>query len=102
MVLYEKSLAAENDWRDIITYTLDKYGSAQTLKYTKHLLKCMGFMAKGEGVYKDEKVLRYTVRIKHCQKHYIFGVIRDNAPMIIIAIFHEKMELMKRLKKRLK
>lgn len=102
MALYERSPVVDEDWQSIVDYTFDEYGEAQVRKYTQGLLKCMDSMSQGEGQFKDKKVLRRTVRIKHCQKHYIFGVIKPDVPMLVIAIFHERMELMKRLKKRLK
>ena len=58
MVLYEKSPVVDEDWQNIVTYTLDKYGEAQVRKYTQGLLKCMGAMARGEEPYKDIKVSR--------------------------------------------
>lgn len=102
MALYEKSPVVDEDWQSVVDYTFDEHGENQVGVYTQGLLKCMDAMAKGEGHFKDKKVLRRTVRIKHCQHHYIFGVIKSDAPMLVIAIFHERMELMKRLRKRLK
>lgn len=67
MVLYEKSPVVDKDWQDIINYTFDKYGETQVNKYTQGLPKCMNAMAKGEGHYKDMKVSRHLVRMKHCQ-----------------------------------
>ena len=42
-----------------------------------------------------------TIHMKYCEYHYIFGVKRDHFPMLILAIFHERMDLMQRLKDRL-
>lgn len=101
MTLYEKSREALEDWQAIVEYTFDRHGEDQTIKYTKQLINCIEAMAKGEGYFKEIKVKKRTVRIMHCQKHYIFGLVRDKAPLMIIALFHEKMDLMTRLKKRL-
>ena len=101
MSLYLQSQEALDDWRDIIEYTLGQHGEAQTVKYAADLIKCIEAIAKNSGYYKDIKVKGRTVRVKHCQKHYIFGLLRESSPMIIIAFFHERMEIMTRLKDRL-
>ena len=101
MTLYEKSQEALDDWQAIVEYSLDRHGENQTIKYTRQLINCIEAMAKGDGYFKDVKVKKRTIRIKHCQKHYIFGFVRDKDPLMIIALFHESMDLMTRLKKRL-
>lgn len=101
MSLYERSHTALRDWQDIVEYTLDQHGVAQAEKYAAGLIQCMEAMAQETGHLKDIDVGGRIVRIKHCQKHYIFALIRKNAPMIVIAIFHERMDLMTRLKDRL-
>jgi plasmid stabilization system protein ParE len=101
MILYEKTKAVLEDWQNIVNYTLDNHGEEQTLKYTQGLQKCMDSMAKSEGHYKDIDVDGHIIRVKHCQKHYLFALLKENEPMLVLAIFHERMDLMKRLKKRL-
>ena len=101
MKLYERSDAALSDWRDIVEYTLDHHGEAQTQKYTTGLIQCIEAMSQSKGHYRDTKIQGRTVRIKHCQKHYIFGLMRKDAPMMVIALFHERMDLMTRLKNKL-
>ncbi len=102
MQLYEQSHAALDDWQDIVEYTLDNFGIDQTEKYTSALLRCIETMAKGDGHFKEIELNGRIIRIKHCQKHYIFGFVRLKRPLMIIAFFHERMDLMKRLKNRLK
>lgn len=101
MSLYERSRAALQDWQGIVEYTLERHGITQTEKYTAGLILCMEAMAQETGYFKDIDVSGRIVRIKHCQKHYIFALIRKNSPMMVIAIFHERMDLMTRLKDRL-
>lgn len=101
MTVYQKTLDVDKDWQGIVAYTNDKHGEIQTQKYMQQLEDCIIAMAKGEGHYRDKILSRYIVRVKHCQKHYIFGLMRDNTPMLVIAIFHERMDLMRRLKDRL-
>lgn len=102
MPLYELSYEAENDLEKIIEYTNKEYGAAQTLKYVDKLEKCAEKMASSYEHYRELPDVHPRLRMKHCQKHYIFGVMRENEPLLIIAILHERMQLMKRLKNRLK
>ena len=38
MLHYEISLSAEEDWREIVNYTLDQHGEIQTRKYMQELI----------------------------------------------------------------
>lgn len=98
---YEISKAAAKDWRDIIRYTLNKFGKKQVQKYTDSLQKCLDDLANKKGQLKTIEVSEYEVLIKRCQKHYIFALNEPNQPLLIIAIFHERMDLIQRLKNRL-
>jgi plasmid stabilization system protein ParE len=101
VALYERSHAALQDWQEIVEYTLDHHGESQTEKYTAGLISCIEAMSMSMGHYKDAKIEGYIIRIKHCQNHYIFGLVRKNTPLMVIAFFHERMDLMSRLKNRL-
>ncbi len=100
-MLYERSQEAMLDWQAIVEYTLDSHGVEQTLRYTRGLIECIEAMAIGKGFLRKIDVQGRKVLIKHCQKHYIFGLVRDGSPLLVIALFHERMDLMARLKGRL-
>ena len=101
MSSYEIAQAAEQDLQNITTYTLERYGEKQTRKYMEQLENCAEDMATGQGYFKEVDDLAPDIRVKHCQHHYIFGLMRDSHPMVIIAVFHERMDLMVQLGKRL-
>ncbi|MCL2894699.1 hypothetical protein [Brenneria tiliae] len=42
-----------------------------------------------------------TLRMAHCEHHYVFCLPRENEPVLVVAIFHERMDLMTRLAERL-
>ncbi|WP_246856824.1 hypothetical protein [Brenneria corticis] len=42
-----------------------------------------------------------TLRMAHCEHHDVFFLPRDNEPMLVVAIFHQRMDLMARLAERL-
>lgn len=101
MAIYESTYAAQRDWQEIVEYTIEQHGVKQTEKYTTQLLKCIEAMTIGKGHHKDIEIEERIVRVKHCQKHYIFGLVRDGFPFMVIAFSHERMDLMARLKGRL-
>lgn len=102
MDLYERSDAALKDWEEIVEYSLDHHGLQHTEIYLEGLTQCMEALAQDRGYYKEIKVKSHMVKVKHCQKHYIFGLVRKNRPLMIIALLHERMDMIARLANRLK
>lgn len=94
---YVLTLAAEADLRDIIRYTGKQWGDTQTRSYVTKLQADMDRIAAGEGFFKDMSALYPRLRMAHCEHHYIFCLPRDDAPALVIGIFHERMDLMARL-----
>ena len=101
MLNYELSPGAEHDLQDIIRYTAEQWGAEQVRKYTKALEQCIIRLAKGEGYYKAVEDLYPNMRLVRCQHHYIFAIIRPDLPMLVVAIFHKRMDLIVQLKNRL-
>lgn len=101
MPFYDTSYDAEQDLQEIINYTIDYHGVAQMEVYIAKLNKCAENLAQKQGHFQEIDVNGKIVLVKHCQHHYIFGLVRDDLPMLVIAVFHERMDLMKRLRNRL-
>jgi len=101
MPIYETSYEAEQDLQGIIDYTLEMHGIDQMNKYINALDQCAENMAQSIGQFKEVDVLGDSVRVKLCQHHYIFGLMRNSQPFLILAILHERMDLMNQLKNRL-
>jgi toxin ParE1/3/4 len=78
MPSYELTSHAEEDLADIIEYT----GS--------------------QGFYRELKNIHPRLRVTRCQHHYIFGIMRSGSPMVVVAIYHERMDVLQRLRTRLK
>lgn len=55
-----------------------------------------------KGPSKIMSALYPALRVAHYEHHYVFCLPRENAPALIVAIFHERMDLMTRLIDRLK
>lgn len=100
-MVYELSTEAKQDLDKIIEYTIEKHGVPQMFKYIDQIEQVAEELAAGFGHYKELKNIHPQLRVKKAQKHYIFGLMRGKNPMLILAIFHEQMDLMKRLKTRL-
>lgn len=94
--------AAEADLRGIIRYTRKQWGDAQTRAYVAKLRRCIENMADGQALSRNMAALYPGLRMAHCEHHYIFCLPRDHAPLAVVAIFHERMDLMVRLADRLK
>lgn len=102
MTAYTLTTAAEADLRAIIRYTRNKWGDAQVRRYIETLEQGIARLAAGEGAFKDMSALYPALRMARCEHHYVFCLPRETAPALIVAIFHDRMNLMTRLASRLK
>ena len=58
-------------------------------------------LATGRGAFKDMSDLHPALRMARCEHHYIFRLPRAGEPSLVVALFHERMDLMTRLQSRL-
>jgi len=98
---YVLTAAAEADLRGIIRYTQKEWGGIQARRYVAKLEEGMTRLASSKGSFKDMGALYPALRMAHCEHHYLFCLPRENAPALIVAILHERMNLMTRLADRL-
>lgn len=101
MTAYILTAEAESDLRSVIRYTRAQWGAAQVRRYVSGLERGIANLAEGKGPFKDMSALYPALRMARCQHHYVFCLPREDAPALIVAILHERMELMKRLVDRL-
>lgn len=101
MIDFVLSDAAEADLREIIRYTRKQWGDTQVRRYIAGLEQGMARLASGQGTFKDMGVLYPALRMVRCEHHYVFCLPRENTPALVVAIFHERMDLMARLAARL-
>ncbi|KPW69764.1 hypothetical protein ALP82_200041 [Pseudomonas savastanoi pv. fraxini] len=102
MTGYVLTAAAESDLRGIVRYTRKQWGDAQVRRYIATLEQGIANLADGRGVFKDMSALFPALRMGRHEHHYVFCLPREGAPALIVAIFHERMDLMTRLVDRLK
>lgn len=98
---YVLTAAAEADLREIIRYTRKQWGAAQVRSYVAKLEGGIERLVTGQGASKDMAALYPALRMVHCEHHYVFCLPREGAPALVVAIFHERMDLMARLTERL-
>lgn len=70
-------------------------------RYIVSLEQRIADLAAGRGAYKDMSALFPALRMAHCEHHYVFCLPREGMPALIVAIFHERMDLIARLAIRL-
>ncbi len=98
---YLLARSATGDLKDIIRHTNELWGEAQCMTYIRQLEKAAIALAKGEGSFKDLSAIHPSLRMVRSGRHYIFCLSRPNALPVILAIFHERMDVMARLRRRL-
>lgn len=98
---YVLTHAAEADIRGIIRHTRKEWGDAQVRRYLAKLEQGMTRLAVGRPPFKDISAIYPALRMVHCEHHYVFCLPRERAPALIVAVLHERMDLMARLANRL-
>jgi len=92
--------AAKEDLADIARYTADKWGVQQALKYASLLDQGFLRIAQGKDISKTILPHNDDVCVCHCEHHYVF-YLKQEKEVVVIAVLHERMDLMERLKDRL-
>jgi plasmid stabilization system protein ParE len=98
---YIVSSDAAADICEITRYSIEQWGHEKCRSYIANLEKCADAAAKGVGVYKDMSALYPNLRMIKCQHHHVFCLYRQGAPALVVAILHERMDIMARLESRL-
>ena len=102
MTDYILTAAAEADMRGIIRYTRKQWGDVQVRRYITELERGIARLAARQGAFRDMSALYPALLMAHCEHHYVFCLPREHALALIVAILHERMDLMARLADRLK
>jgi len=97
---YRLTSEAASDIKDILDYTLDRWGADQAEKYVRQLEQCLHDLVSGSRSGKGASDEMPEVRVVHCEHHYIFYITQDSM-LAVVAILHEAMDLVSRLRERL-
>ena len=99
---YELTPDAEVDLLDIALYTVETWGLEQMDRYEAALESSLQGIGTGETRTRAVFEHRADLRVCRCEHHYVFAQLREAAVPLIVAVFHEKMDLMVRLHERLR
>ena len=91
--------SAKEDLLDIWLYTQETWGEAQADRYQDDLHGCCERVATGAIRGKSIPAID-RVKSHHCRHHYLFFV-KQQGTIVIIAVLHERMDLVERLRDRL-
>ena len=100
-MLYELSSGADKDLENIARYTLKTWGAEQIRKYMSALEERIENLPQGVGRFKELEGLQPGMRMVRCEHHYIFGLMRPESPMLVVVVLHERMDTIRRVRKRL-
>ncbi|MDO3378858.1 type II toxin-antitoxin system RelE/ParE family toxin [Geoalkalibacter halelectricus] len=98
---YVLTRSAAADLRNIVRYTVEHWGHAQCRSYIADLEAAAGEVALGIGVFRKHDDLLPGLRVRLVGHHYLFCLPRSGQPALILAILHERMDIIARLKERL-
>lgn len=93
---------AIKDLSDIASYTADTCGHEQAFRYADLLNERFKEIAKGRKFSKVAFLSYPDMRVCRCEHHYIFFMRpQESRKPVILAVLHERMNLLARLKERL-
>ena len=92
---------AADDLSAIIRHTHQKWGASQCQAYVAQLESKAVALATGQGVFKELGFIHPQLRMTKSGRHFIFCLYRSDAPSLILAILHERMDIAERIKNRL-
>jgi toxin ParE1/3/4 len=97
---YQLTRPAQQDLEEIARYTLATWGRQQAMRYGERLEQRFHEIAKGTALSRAFSSRHPQVLVNHCEHHYIFFLRPAGQKPCIIAVLHERMNLVAWLDKR--
>ena len=94
---YDITPAARHDIRGIWVYTAEQWGERQADRYMGRLETCFQELAEGRTRSRSSSDPFPQVRVTRCQHHYVFYVHPEGQKPLVIAVLHERMDMLARL-----
>ena len=101
MLPYELTPAAEADLREIARYTLREWGVRQQEQYARLLARCFLGIAEGRVRARSFSERYPQVQVTRCEHHHVFFLHPEGQKPRIIAVLHERMDMLTRMGERL-
>lgn len=98
---YLLTRGAATDLRHIVRYTVQTWGEAQCRTYIEQIETATTEIALGEGPFRPRDDLYPGLRVRQAGHHVIFCLPQPGQPALILAILHERMDILARLQGRL-
>jgi plasmid stabilization system protein ParE len=98
---YALTRSAAADLRGIVRYTLEQWGERECRTYIAQIETAASELALGNGTFKRLDELIHGLRARRAGRYYLFCLPRPEQPALILAILHERMDFIARLKERL-
>ncbi len=98
---YEITPSARKDLRSIWFYTAKQWGEPQAERYRSLLIAMFKRIAEGQAASRSFSKLNQELRATRCEHHYIFHMPGKGKRLRIIAVLHERMDMIERLGERL-
>ena len=101
MADYQLTPEADDDLLGVAHYTIKTWGEEQAEHYAGKLRSCFETIGSGKARPRELLKTRPDLLVTRCEHHYVFYRLRKGQAPLIIAILHENMDLMNRLRERL-
>ncbi len=101
MPVYELTTAADADLQAIARYTISTWGIEKARRYEALLESHFRAIARQKARTRVFLKHRPELLVSRIEHHYVFHLVRENQCPLILAVFHESMDLMNRLRARL-
>ena len=101
MSRYDLTEGAENDLREILSYTLREWGALQVRNYCQALTSKLESIADGKVPIRRFSKKLPQVFVTRCEHHYVFYTTQNCPKPLVVAIFHERQDLVARLADRI-
>ncbi len=99
MTAYVLSLAAETDVVEIWQYTESKWSEAQAQAYHADLER--RFARLSDGPFRTLDEIALGLRVSRAGRHLIYWMKEPAESTFVVAVLHEKMDVLTRLSNRL-
>jgi plasmid stabilization system protein ParE len=98
---YTLTLDAEADLLQIARYTVQRWGKDQARIHQAKLEVCFEKIATENAIARSLPGKRSDLQFVRCEHHYVFFLHHKAVGPLIIAVLHERMNLIQRVQKRL-
>ncbi len=92
---------AVQDLEAIFDYTIDRWGVEQAHRYKNKLSD--HFRELGKGTTRSRIFLESmpNLQVSRCERHFVFYLEKEDEPPLILAVLHERMNMVSRIRRRL-